>query len=215
MEPAAKTYSVPAMIMTRLSNFFSFVFSPLLVPTYGVALALWCSVLTFIPTLMKWRLLALVFGLTAVIPGSVVAFMKWRGMVSDMGLNNQKDRPVPYMVVCASYLVLAWCLHAARFPSWLQLFICGAALATVISLVVNVWWKISAHLAAMGGLIGLMLRIVHNQVGVGNLLTMTLIVVLAAGVVGTSRVWLGRHTVGQVYAGALNGALCVYLISGL
>ena len=201
--------------VTGLANFFSFVFSPLLVPTYGVALALWFSVLTFIPLEIKWRVIGLTFGLTAVVPALVVALLKWKGYVSDMGLNNQKERPVPYAVVCLTYLLLAWCFRTAHFPEWICLFMCGAALATEISLIVNVWWKISAHLAAMGGLIGLMLRIVADLDGVGNVLAVTLTVILAAGLVGSSRVWLGRHTVGQVFAGALNGALCVYIISGL
>lgn len=202
-------------IVTHLSHFFSFVFSPLLVPTYGVIIALFCSVLVFIPTVIKWRIIGLVFAFTSVAPALFVAFLKWRGLVSDFGLNNQKERPIPYIFVCVSYLVCAWVFHTARFPEWMQLFMSGAALATFISLIINRWWKISAHMAGMGGLIGLMLRIVADHDAVGTPLAMTMIVIATAGIVGSSRVWLGRHTVGQVFAGAFNGALCVYLISGL
>ena len=199
--------------ITRLAHAFSAVFSPLLVPTYGVAIALWFTVLTFIPTVIKWRVLGLVFGLTAVIPAVVIAVMKWRGLVSNFDLTVRRERPVPYCVVCGCYLVCAWCFHVASFPHWIVLFMCGASLATFISLIVNVWWKISAHLAGMGGLMGLVLRIAHNHVGLTDNLNLMLWVVALAGLVGASRVWLGRHTIGQVYAGTLNGLLCVYLMS--
>lgn len=201
--------------ITNASHFLSFAFSPLLVPTYGVAAALWGSVLIFIPTPMKWRMLGVMFFLTAVVPASVILLLKMKGVVSDLGLNVRRERPIPYCVVCLAYLASAWMFRTVGFPIWLSLFMCGAALATFLSLVINVWWKISAHMAAMGGMLGLMLRILAERQAMGDVIVLTLVIVLFIGLVGSARVWLGRHTVAQVYAGTLNGVLCVYLISGL
>lgn len=201
--------------ITNLSHFLSFAFSPLLVPTYGVLAALWGSVLTFIPSPVKWRVTAIMFVLTAVVPAIAIALLKWKGFVTDIGLNVRRERPVPYCIVCVAYLISGWVFKTAGFPSWLTLFMCGAALATFLSLIINTWWKISAHMAAMGGMLGLMLRIMAEHQAMGDTLAMTLAIVMMIGLVGSARVWLGRHTVGQVYAGTINGLLCVYIISGL
>lgn len=157
----------------------------------------------------------MIFLLTAVVPALVIGLLKWRGYISDIGLNVRRERPIPYIIVCVSYLVCAWVFRITGFPGWLSMFMCGAALATFVSLVVNTWWKISAHMAGMGGMLGLMLRIMAEHQAMGDTLGLTLTIVLMIGLVGSSRVWLGRHTVGQVYAGALNGLLCVYILSGL
>lgn len=88
----------------------------------------------------------------------------------------------------------------------------GAAAAVVISVIVNHWWKISAHMAGMVGMIGLMLRIFSVNAETSGAFGVLIAVVLLTGAVGSARIYLDRHTLGQVIAGTLNGALCVYFI---
>ena len=89
----------------------------------------------------------------------------------------------------------------------------GGAVATLICIAVNTRWKISAHMAAMGGLVALMFRMAASDVAMVSLNVWLTVVVILAGCVGSSRVYLERHTLGQVLAGTAVGFLCVFLFS--
>lgn len=78
--------------------------------------------------------------------------------------------------------------------------------------VVNFFWKISAHMAGIGGLIGLLCKINNYGDGVFDLMPIICVMIITAGILGTSRIAMERHTLWQVIAGVLNGFLCVYMI---
>ena len=86
-------------------------------------------------------------------------------------------------------------------------------MACVINIIVNRWWKISAHAAGMGGLVALMFRIIASHYALYNLNVWLSVMIIVAGMVMTSRVYLKRHTLWQVLAGFANGFICVYLLS--
>ncbi len=110
---------------------------------------------------------------------------------------------------CAAYL------HTAHAPSWLWLFMAGAGVATVVCAAVNFRWKISAHLTAMGGLTAIAFRILDMHIAAPgvNFILAAMAAVLLSGLLGTARIYLGRHTLWQTLAGMANGFACVYLIS--
>ena len=76
----------------------------------------------------------------------------------------------------------------------------------------NLWWKISAHSAGFGGIIALLLFMQTDGVQAFNLIWITCAVILLAGLVGSARLYLERHTLGQVAVGFLNGYFCVKII---
>ena len=58
-----------------------------------------------------------------------------------------------------------------------------------------------------------MVRIRMEWMPSDGILAWTVVWVLLAGILGSARVWLGRHTVGQVMAGYAVGFLSVYLLT--
>jgi len=86
----------------------------------------------------------------------------------------------------------------------------GSVLVQVVLLPISMRWKISVHLAAIGGLIGgflsLAFRLQENPV----FLLSSLIIV--AGMIGTARLILSKHTEYQIYAGFTTGFLILFLI---
>ena len=199
----------------KLARILSAVFSPLLVPTYGMALALWLSVLAIIPPSLKWGLTGVVFIITAGIPAVGIMTMLRTGQVSDAGLNNRTERTVPYIIVTVCYFISALFLQRAGLPMWIPLFFAGAGVASVVSIIINRWWKISAHAAAMGGLVAMLFRMVALGQNIYAMEWWITGAILAAGLVMSARVYMKRHTLGQVLAGAANGVICVWLISGI
>lgn len=95
------------------------------------------------------------------------------------------------------------------------MFMVGAVLAVMICIVVNKWWKISAHMTAMGGLMALSMRMAVSHLAVVDMLWPVFSVALLCGMVGTSRLVMQRHTPWQVAAGFAVGFACVYISSGI
>ncbi len=202
--------SDPAAVV---SSIFSTVFSPLLVPTYGVALALCLSILSLLPAGVRWNVVGVTFGITCILPLLAIITLWKLKIIKDPQLNNRTERTTPYIITCVCYLGCAFYLFRANAPLWLWSLMAGGALATLICIGVNTRWKISAHMAAMGGLVALVFSMAVNEVAMVSLNWWLSAVVLMAGCVGTSRVYLERHTLGQVLAGTATGFLCVFLLS--
>lgn len=201
--------------MKIFSHILSTLFSPLLVPTYGVALAFLCSMLAVTPPGVRVRLTIVAFIITCLLPLVAIFLLHKLGIIKDRQLNERTERTYPYIASAIAYGACAWTLHHANAPAWLWLFMVGGVVAVVVNTIVNRWWKISAHLAAMGGLLALAFRIAAEHVVLPsvNYLAVVSAIVIATGLVGTARIFLGRHSLLQVLAGAANGFLCVYFIT--
>lgn len=98
-------------------------------------------------------------------------------------------------------------------PMWLTMFLVGGAVAAIIALLINKWWKISAHMAAAGGVVALAFRIASNHINVVPMDSVIYTTIILAGILGTSRLILERHTLGQVLAGTATGFASVYLLT--
>ena len=199
--------------MKKISEILSAVFSPLLVPTYGMVLAAFLTILRMLPSNLLWTAIGITFVITCLVPVSAIVALYRSGVIKDPALNNRTERFIPYGVVVLCDLGCGFFFYKASAPFWLPMFFAGGALATVISTVVNCWWKISAHAAAMGGLVALVFRIVASHYALFNMNVWLSGVIIVAGLVMTARVYLSRHTLWQVLAGCANGFLCVYLMS--
>ncbi len=199
--------------MKRISQILSALFSPLLVPAYGMALAGFLTILHLLPLSLLWTAIGITFVITCLIPVSAIVSMYRAGFIKEPGLNDRTERTVPYVVTILCYIGCGFFFYKANAPLWLPMFFVGGALACVINTVVNRWWKISAHAAAMGGLVALMFRIVASHYALYNMNVWLSCIIIVSGLVMTARIYLGRHTLWQVILGFANGFICVYLLS--
>lgn len=195
-----------------VASALSIIFSPLLMGTYGVALAMVLSFLCFIPTATKLTVILETFLATTAIPVIGIFILSRLKVISDPKLNERRDRTFPYLIETACFIGLAVYLNHINAPAWLSLFLIGGAVALVVLTVVNRWWKISGHATGMGGLCALVFYLMLSGNSIYDLQWEFLVAVLLAGLVCSSRVILGRHTLGQVTAGFFNGFLWVILL---
>lgn len=195
-----------------VASALSIIFSPLLMATYGVALAMVLSFLCFIPTATKLTVILETFLATTAIPVIGIFILSRLKVISDPKLNERRDRTFPYLIETACFIGLAVYLNHINAPAWLSLFLIGGAMALVVLTVVNRWWKISGHATGMGGLCALVFYLMLSGNSIYDLQWEFLVAVLLAGLVCSSRVILGRHTLGQVTAGFFNGFLWVILL---
>ncbi len=196
--------------LERAANIYSWVLCPLLMPTIGIILIFTLSILRFLPTAMAVRFILIVFGLTAVLPMLLIYILKLFGIIHDVALNNRQERTIPYLITSACLLGTAWFMASRQCPGWVSAFYAGGGIAGIINLIVNRWWKISAHAAGMAGVVAMLFHISGSAGESSSLIWWIAAVILAAGLLGTVRIYLGRHTFAQVMAGYAVGFLCVY-----
>lgn len=190
-------------ILTPVARFTSVIFHPLLIPTFGFLL-LFNSDFYFsiLPWNVKRYMLLVVFMSTCVLPAISILILSLSPKF-DLNMEKNTDRVLPLFISSISYYLGYLLLKRLPvFPVYNVLLI-GAVLVQIALIPISMRWKISAHAAAIGGLVGVVIglsfRLQENPVQLLSLL------VLAAGLVGTSRLILEKHTQSQVYAGFLTG----------
>lgn len=199
--------------ITQLSHFLSWVLVPLLMPVYGIMLAFGLSILSFTDFSVRLTFTAIVLGFNVVIPSLLVLLLKKLGLVQDVGLNGQQERFIPYIVCIACLIGTALFMHFKGAPTWLFMFFFGGAAAGIIEVIVNRWWKISVHAAGIAGIVALLLRMFMAGDYMSPATQWWLIVSVGlAGMLGSARIWLGRHTLMQVLAGYAVGFCSVFFM---
>lgn len=196
-------------LIEAAARFFSTVLNPLLAPAYGVFLVLWTSVLCYLPSGTRMAVLTVVFGITCILPMILIGVLHNFRIVKNKRLDDPKERFYPYLFTILCYVGAAFYLNHAHAPMWFVMFLAGCALTCIVSTIVNLRWKISAHMGGMGGLVALLYQIHIQGLGAFNIFHLLCVTIILSGIVGTSRLILRRHSFLQVMAGFINGCICV------
>ena len=199
-----------------MNKFFlavSTVFSPLLVTTYGVILAMSLTFLAVLPATTRLLTVGMLFFMSAVIPAVSIMVMKRLGMVSDHSLSERSERTPAYLISAVCYIAAAIYLMKVHSPDWLWLFVAGGLLSLVINVVITRWWKISAHMTAMGGLVALLFRFQLSYIAIYDMQWWIIGAIVLTGIVGSARIYRERHDLWQVLAGTACGFVCVFFIT--
>ena len=187
---------------------------PLFVPTYGMALFCWMQSLhSEMPLHWLWMTVAIVgtFILTCVLPITAIWILMRRGEVTDLYIDNPRERTMPYLYAMMGFVF--WCyllisiLHA---PLYLIYIAVGATTAIGLVAFINRWWKISAHLTGLGGLVG---GVCSYCLGIGAIPTWQTMVMwlVLSWLLMCARLRLNAHTSAQVCAGWLLGMSATFL----
>ena len=200
-------------LVDNLSTAVSWLMSPLLMPVYGIVLVFMLTLYSYVPMGVKFGFSLIVAGVTIILPMLTVLLLKHLGMVDDLGLNGRKERTIPYLITILCMAGTGVFLAMKGFPLWVVMFYAGGALAGLIEAIINNWWKISAHGAGVAGLVALLVRMSHTPMVNPDVLTWLIVAVACAGLTGSARLWLGRHTLGQVLAGYAVGFCSVYFLT--
>ena len=196
-----------------VATFLSWALVPLLMPVYGVLLAFNVSILDFTPMSVKTVFTLVTAAFTVAVPALLVFLLKRTGLVQDIGLNGRKERLIPYIISIVSMAGTGAFMWYKGAPLWLVMFFAGGAVAALVNLIINFRWKISAHAAGIAGIVALLLRILRYGFPMESAFIWLLITIGLAGLLGTSRIWLGRHSVWQVVAGYAVGFSAVFFMT--
>jgi membrane-associated phospholipid phosphatase len=128
-----------------------------------------------------------------------------KGRITTAMLGERKERYFPLAVTFIFY-VLTWFLFQ-KLPVYrfLHGFMLGSTLTVGVVLLATTWFKMSAHLAGIGG-ISALLFIMSLQLNT-ELFYLFLLSIGVGGLTGTARTYLGAHTLTEVVTGYFAGLL--------
>ncbi|MDR3654035.1 MAG: hypothetical protein P4L34_13830 [Paludibacter sp.] len=195
--------------MKTFYNVISLIFQPLLVPTYAMLMLMNMDVFSLMPLVWRWVAIIGTFIFTGILPAIPIWLMMKRGDVNDLFISKKEERTMPYIFSFMGYIF--WALFMWRtlqFPLFIVAMGIGSAASIFVIVFINLKWKISAHLAGMGGLCGAIFGVCY-RVAI-NPVWLFGIVLAIAGLVALSRIELKAHNPGQTLAGFAVGFALVF-----
>jgi len=195
-----------------ISRAISLVFNPLMIPTYTfiILFSLKTYFSMIIPWEMKIMIMALIFTTTFLIPFLLIVTFQRLGVIQSISLNDQADRKYPFLIVAIFYTLIYYMLRRVEISPIYDLFALGAALLVVIAMFINFFFKISVHMAAIGGALGGFIALsIRYQLDIPWVI---ILAIISAGLVGTSRLVLKVHRPVEVYSGFLLGSGIMILL---
>lgn len=195
-----------------LSKAFSILLYPLFMPTYGMGLYMLAMHhrTPNLPNAYIWVAIVGTLVITALIPIVLLLILWKRGNISSLHIDNAKERTTPYVysLICYGF----WCYFVGvtlHMPLvWLVVAI-GSTCALLAVTIINHWWKISAHLTGMGGLLGGICSLALYYSALPT--TLIIITLTISLLLMYARLYMNAHTPAQVVAGYLLGILFTFI----
>lgn len=188
----------------------SVVFTPFYLPIVGLVALFLFSYMSLLPLSYKLFVVGMVYVFTILLPTLLIhLYRRYQGWtLTELG--TKERRMVPYVISILCYFCCYYLMTLLHIPSFMARIVVTALVIQVVCAIINVWWKISTHTAAIGGVTGALvafsLLFGFNPVGWLSLVT------LIAGVVGSSRIILMQHSLSQVLVGYLVGVVSGFVV---
>lgn len=195
-------------IIKPIAQRVSEIFSPLLIPTFGVLL-----IMNFIPSVelyslrLRLVLVAIVVCSTCLIPLSYL-------FVSNLNQRLFKEKRANhfnmlfYLFSCLSVFLGAQLLGRLPITGIFKLLLLGTCFVLLIDFLLSFKWNISEHTSLIGGLWGTLIAL-NFRYGV-DIVWALMIISILSGMVGSAKIILNDHTPAQVYSGFVLGAFCMF-----
>lgn len=197
-------------MLERISKFVSIIFHPVLVPTFG-ALLLFHS--GFYYSMLNWELkryiILVVFFSTGILPLLSIAILALNPKFN-VAMEKSRDRIIPLLSSSVFYYLGSILLGRLKAYPIFKLFLIASVLVLIALLIISLKWKISMHMASVGGLTGALFAVCFKTGA--NPVWIILSVILISGVVGTARLALKKHNLQQLIAGYVLGFTILYFI---
>lgn len=192
------------------ARIMSMIFTPFYLPIVGLIALFIFSYMSLLPMMYKLVMLAMVYLLTVVAPSLLIHLYRLCQGWTSHELGRKERRLVPYIISIVCYFACFFWMEYRNTPRVISIIVVVALTIQMACALINIWWKISTHTAAIGGVAG---GLVSYSIAFSfNPLWWLCFVLILAGAVGTARMILRQHSLSQVVTGFLVGAACAILV---
>ena len=205
-----KEHIIADKTMLRVARITSIVFTPFSIPFLAFLVLFLFSYLRIMPILYKGIVLGIVYCFTILTPTiTIFLFRKINGFARQE-LSERKKRYVPILLTIISYVFCLLMMRKLNIPWYMTGIIFVSLVISIICILVYLKWKLSEHMAGMGGIIGGLVS--FSALFSYNPVVWLCLFILIAGILGSARIVLGHHTLGEVLSGFVVGLVCSFLI---
>ncbi|MEN8224124.1 MAG: hypothetical protein ABFS05_02090 [Bacteroidota bacterium] len=196
----------------RIAKIISVIFHPILIPTYIIAVLINLNVFfaLMIPEDAKIKIITLVLLASAIFPVIVLYGMYRLKLVRDLMMENREERLYPYIATSIFFFLTYYLIWQLRLSPVYYYCLLGASVLSVMTLLINLKWKISAHTVSIGAVLGAFVGL--QTVLMIDLLWLIAVTILICGILGFARLRVGKHTQAQIYAGYFLGFAVMYFL---
>lgn len=198
-----------------LAQGLSHVFHPLFSLTYAALIICNYSQMVFLPMRAKVFFVGEVVFYTVLFPVLIIMLLHKFHVIGHWSLRDVRDRTLPFLtnLICftTNFLVMQ---RIQSLPQWVLVPYFASILLMFVAWVVSFWWKISAH-ASGNAACATFITILYYYLP--DIVPLWLVFgwIIVLGLVCTARLYLGRHTLGQVAAGTLLGVITMHIAAGI
>ena len=186
------------------ARIMSMIFTPFYLPIVGLIALFIFSYMSLLPMMYKLVMLAMVYLLTVVAPSLLIHLYRLCQGWTSHELGRKERRLVPYIISIVCYFSCFFWMEYRNTPRVISIIVVVALTIQMVCALINIWWKISTHTAAIGGVAGGLIS--YSIAFSFNPLWWLCFVLILAGAVGTARMILRQHSLSQVIGGFLVGA---------
>ena len=186
------------------------VFTPFSIPFMAFLILFVFSYLRIMPLQYKLIVLGVVYCFTILMPTlTIFHYSKINGFTTEE-LTQRKRRYVPFILPITSYVFCLFMMHRLNIPWYMTGIIFVSLVVSIICILVYLKWKLSDHMAGLGGIIGGLVS--FSALFSYNPVVWLCLFILIAGILGSARIVLGHHTLGEVLSGFVVGLVCAFLV---
>ncbi|MBL7912288.1 MAG: hypothetical protein JNJ41_14605 [Bacteroidia bacterium] len=195
--------------MKNFALVVSVLMHPLLMATY-VCLLLFFGVQNTVydyltPFETKWRISIIVFMFSFVFPVLNIYILVKLKRIPSLTLSDQKDRTFPLFITALFYFGLFYLLMDINIWNSVKLFIIGGAVCILLTTLINLKYKISAHMVGLGGVLGILISV--SYLIRFDMTPYYIATIILAGIVAFARLVLEEHKPAQLYLGFFLGLI--------
>jgi len=201
-------------IADTLAKFIAIVFHPLLMPLYGLLILFSApTFLGYLPFTIKRILFIIVLINNVLIPLTLLPFFRYRNVISSYKIEERTERIIPLLTTSILYSATSFIVFRFQVPFLIKSFFLATSILAVVVTFINFWWKISIHAVGAGALTAVVFVL---SIKLYTPLTWYLTgIILAGGLVLSSRLRLNSHNPSQVWLGYFTGLFALGLFIAL
>lgn len=188
----------------RIAGVISVGFHPLVIPSLTLYILLrQYGLHQTAGTEKLWLLLGLVLVTTLLLPSVMIWLMMKAGLVGSLSLKRREDRMGPVLITAVFFYLTYYLARQFEIAPEFYVYMLGATLLAIVSLLITIYWKISLHMVAAGGSTA---AFAEYAILSGKIMPEALIAcVVVSGLIGFARLRLSAHKPAEVYGGYLLG----------
>ena len=194
-----------------VAKIISHLFHPLLMPLAMLFIVFQLS--TYIQYTVSFQaknmIYTIVFLNTFLVPAFTTFYLFKKKIIESMEMHTRQERWFPYIMTACLYAITYYLMSQITLPPIIHSIMFGVTISVVVTLLVNLFTKISIHAIGIGGFVGGLFAV--SQKLVLDISGLLITAIFIAGLVGFARLKLQAHSQWEYYGGSILGFLCLYM----